>query len=84
MRKRVNDKTITIKRSCILTNNVDPLDPSRTNHTLAILPGLVDEIYKTTNNWIKEGYSDVKLLLLDENKPSFLRYAEMVLGEYKN
>jgi hypothetical protein len=69
-----------IKRSCYLSNDTDPLDPSNNDYLMIILPGLFKEVQEVIKKWITEGDANASLLLLPENKPSFIDYAEKVMG----
>jgi len=73
-----------IKRSLHLTYDIDPLDKDNSDKLLKMMPGLFQDIQNTVNNWILEGHQDAKLLLLLENKPSLLLYAEQVMFDIKN
>jgi hypothetical protein len=69
-----------IQRSCYLTNDTDPLDPGSNDYLMAILPGLFKEVKEVIGKWISEGDENAVLLLLPENKPSFIDYAEKIMG----
>lgn len=70
-----------IKRSCHLIHDLDPVDLNHREHIEKIIPGLVNRIKNVIIAWIDEGYIEAKKLLLGENKPAFLNYAERILLE---
>lgn len=74
------DKMQPIKRSCILNYNIDPLDPSNSDYIIKLIPGLFTDIQRSIKDWIDSGDSNARLLLLTENKPAFIRYAEDMIG----
>ena len=47
---------------------------------MSILPGLFKEVQEIIRKWISEGDANASLLLLPENKPSFIDYAEKMMG----
>jgi hypothetical protein len=69
-----------IQRSCHLNNDTDPLDPGNSDYLMSILPGLFKEVQEIIRKWISEGDANASLLLLPENKPSFIDYAEKMMG----
>ena len=74
------DKTEPVKRSCLLKSNVDPLDPSKSDYIIQLMPGLFTDVQRVIKGWIEAGDMDAKLLLLNENKPSFITYTEHTIG----
>jgi hypothetical protein len=74
------DKTQPIKRSCLLNNNIDPLDPSKSDYITKLIPGLFTDVQRIIKGWIETGDTNARLLLLPENKPSFIQYAEHSIG----
>jgi hypothetical protein len=74
------DKMQPIKRSCILNYSIDPLDPSNSDYIIKLIPGLFNDIQRVIKEWIDSGDSNASLLLLTENKPAFIRYAEDTIG----
>ena len=74
------DKTQPIKRSFVLNNNIDPLDPSKSDYITKLMPGLFTDVQRVIKGWIMAGDTNATLLLLNENKPSFIQYAENSMG----
>ena len=74
------DKTQPVKRSCVLNHNVDPLDPSKSDYIIKLIPGLFTDVQRVIKEWIDAGDSNAMLLLLNENKPAFITYAEHTIG----
>jgi len=74
------DKTEPVKRSCVLNNNVDPLDPSKSDYIIQLMSGLFTDVKRVIKGWIEAGDTNAQLLLLSENKPSFIIYAEHTIG----
>jgi hypothetical protein len=75
----MNKKEI-IKRSCFLKHDVDPLDHSNNDYIVNLIPGLFTDIQRVVKGWIESGDTNARLLLLPENKPSFIQYAEHTIG----
>jgi len=73
------DISFPVIRSCILKNNIDPLDKNRMEYIQDLLPELFNEVKSVLKSWIQEGY-DVKKLVSKENIPSLLKYAEIEMG----
>jgi hypothetical protein len=69
-----------VQRSFTLTNGIDPLDPSKNDYIIKLIPGLFTEVQDTIKRWIDAGDTNAKLLLLSENKPSFITFAEDTIG----
>ena len=69
------NKSIPIRRSCLFTNLVN------TENSIGIIPGLLDKVHSQVRQWIMQGDVDANLLLLPENKPQFLRYAESIIDQ---
>ena len=40
------DKTEPVKRSCLLKSNVDPLDPSKSDYIIQLMPGLFNDVQR--------------------------------------
>jgi hypothetical protein len=57
---------------------MDPLHPVKPEKMLVIIPGLLDKVRSQVKQWIMQGIVDANLLLLPENKPYLLQYAETV------
>lgn len=74
------DKTQPVKRSCVLNNNIDPLDPSKAEYIVQLMPRLFTDVQRVIKGWIEAGDINAKLLLLNENKPAFITYAEHTVG----
>ena len=74
------DKTQPVKRSCVLNHSVDPLDPSKSDYITKLIPGLFNDVQRVIKGWIDAGEKNAMLLLLSENKPSFIQYAEHTIG----
>jgi hypothetical protein len=74
------DKSKSIKRSFVLNNNVDPLDYSNSDYIMNLIPGLFTDIQRIVKGWIESGDQNAALLLLTENKPTFITYAENIIG----
>jgi len=74
------DKTQPVQRSCILNHGIDPLDSSRSDYIIKLIPGLFTDVQRVIKNWIDTGETNAKLLLLPENKPTFITYAEDTIG----
>ena len=74
------DKSQAVKRSCIIRHGVDPLEPSNTEYIVKLIPGLFTDLQRVIKGWIETGDTNAKLLLLPENKPSFISYAEDTIG----
>ena len=72
------NKLIPIRNSCYLTNHMDPLNPIKPEKMLVIIPGLLDKVRTQVKQWILQGIVDANLLLLPENTPHLLQYAETV------
>lgn len=66
-----------IKR-CLYLHTLDPLEDSEA--FLKIIPGLLREIQNVVDNWILEGDEYASLLLLQENKPALLEYAQHLMA----
>ena len=75
-----NDTSEPIERSCILNHGLDPLDPSKTYYVIKLIPGLFEEVQRVIKGWIEAGDANAMLLLLNENKPAFIQYAENSIG----
>jgi len=76
-----------IQRSCVINHNsidLDPMDDSHLPIISTILPALFDDVEKTVKEWIQSGDTNAHLLLQDINIPSYLAYAESVLGKKFN
>ena len=74
------DKLQPIKRSCILNHDIDPLDSSRSDYIIKLIPGLFIDVQRVIKGWIESGDTNANLLLLAENKPAFITYAEDTIG----
>jgi hypothetical protein len=74
------DKKEPIKRSCVLNHGIDPLDPSRSDYIVKLIPGLFNDVQRVIKSWIDSGDTNAALLLLNENKPAFITYAEDTIG----
>jgi len=74
------DKSNSIKRSFILNHNVDPLDSSKSDYIMKLIPGLFTDVQRIVRGWIESGDQNAALLLLTENKPAFITYAENMIG----
>lgn len=70
-----------IKRSCHLTGGLDPMDINNKDYIQKLLPGLVTEVTSVINKWVDDGDIGANKLLLIENKPALLTYAERILLE---
>lgn len=70
-----HNKSIPIRRSCMFTNSMD------TDKSIRIIPGLLEKVYSQIRQWILQGIVDANLLLLPENMPQFLRYAESIIDQ---
>jgi hypothetical protein len=69
-----------VKRVCYLKNNVELLDKVNSDELMKIIPGLIEEVKKTMIKWISDGHLEVRYLLMTENKPALLEYAERTMG----
>ena len=74
------NNTEPVKRSCVLNYNVDPLDPSKAEYIVQLIPGLFTDVQRVIKGWIEAGDINARLLLLNENKPAFITYAENTIG----
>ncbi len=74
------DKTQPVKRSCMLTTGIDPLDSSKSEYITKLMPGLFTNVQRVIKGWIDAGETNAMLLLLPENKPSFILYVENNMG----
>jgi hypothetical protein len=74
------DKIQPVKRACIIHHDVDPLDPSNHETIIKLIPGLFTDVQRIIKGWIETGDVNARLLLLPENKPAFITYAEHSIG----
>ena len=74
------DNKVQIKKSCSLNGILDPTDWTRGDYVLKLIPGLFEEVGRVIRKWIEDGESNAKLLLLPDNKPEFIFYAEAAMG----
>ena len=74
------DKTRPVERSCILKDDIDPFNPSDNDLIVKLIPGMFIEVESVIRGWIQAGDVYAQLLLLAENKPFFISYAESIMG----
>jgi len=66
-----------IKR-CLYLHTIDPLEDSEA--FLKIIPRLLRDIQNVIGDWILDGDENASLLLLPENKPALLEYAQHLMA----